>query len=102
MSKKLIFIISIPPCENCLEKIKHYSTEWEIYYLCDDIRLKSNNNYLKIFKNNNILENFFSLIKMDNILIFEAYYIVMMFLKGCLTQETEKPQIPIVVKVAEQ
>jgi hypothetical protein len=26
----------------------------------------------------------------------------MMFLKGCLTQETEKPQIPIVVKVAEQ
>ena len=45
---KILAIITLPPCSNCLKKIKQKSKiKWEIYYLNDDFRAKREKDYMK-------------------------------------------------------
>lgn len=50
--KKIIMFVTIPPCKQCLTKISEnkQTKEWEIYYLSDNIRKKTDKEYIKEFR----------------------------------------------------
>ena len=52
--KKIIMFVTIPPCNQCLTKISEnkQTKEWEIYYLSDNMRKKTDKKYIEKFREN--------------------------------------------------
>ena len=88
-SKKFILIITIPPCSKCLKEISSdENVNWEIYYICDNVRNKLNKFYLKEWKSSGKGEvnNIFSVIE-NKFQRMQLYYMALVYMNACLTQK---------------
>ena len=103
-NKQIIAIITIPPCSSCLDAISKNNINLVIYYLLDDLRNKMDKDYLKKYKANGgqITNMDPSLFKGKNrFMKFELYYIIMVYLQGCLTKKPRKKDLLSIEEIEE-
>ena len=104
-SKKFILIITIPPCSKCLKEISsNNNLEWEIYYICDNVRNKLEKFYLKEWKSSGKgeINNIFSVIE-NKMQRMQLYYMALVYMKACLLQKlvsiTEQEIVKKIVQI---
>jgi tRNA(Arg) A34 adenosine deaminase TadA len=87
LQKKLIAIITTPPCNDCLKEISKNYNNVQVFYFFDDVRKKIEKNYLKhLVLNRKISKKSPSNFISKNIK-YNIYYIILSYLGGCLTQK---------------
>ena len=87
---KILAIITLPPCSKCLKKINQKNNvKWEIYYLNDDIRAKSQKVYIK--QNKEFIKKLsFSELKNEEIklrFLYCVYHLIDGFLKHSIRKD---------------